>query len=115
MKRPGTFVLAVSVGASSVFLAACETTTSGGQPAARTKASVHVGYGRGPWWGWGGYYPPVIITPPEPELPIAPEPPIAVPLPDYGDGDFGGGDFGGFEGDFGGGDFGGGDFGGGDF
>ncbi len=66
----------------------------------QTGVSVHVGYGRGPFWGWGGYYPrPPEIEPPLPEIPIDPDPPIAVPLPepDFG-GDLGGGDFGGFDG-----------------
>lgn len=100
-------VLAVSTFA----LAACQA------PRAYTGgSSVHVRYGTGPFWGYGGYYPypvpvpPDVIDPPEPELPIAPPPeavPLPLPAPDYG-GDFGGGDFGGGGFDMGGADFGGG-------
>lgn len=93
--------LPVALVAATFALTACEPTT--GQPNVRTGVSVHVGYGRGPWWRWGGYYPrppgvlPPDVLPPEPGLPIEPSPPIAVPLPEP---DFGGGDFGGFDGGF---------------
>ncbi|MGI9369369.1 MAG: hypothetical protein ACR2O2_11090 [Ruegeria sp.] len=99
MNRLLSFSLPFFLVSTFLMVSACEQSTSS-KSRVRTGVSVHVGYGRGPFWGWGGYYPrPPEIEPPLPEVPIDPDLPIAVPLPepDFG-GDLGGGDFGGFDG-----------------
>ncbi len=87
-----------------------------GLVACTTAVSVGVGYRTPGWYSYHGrspFYrccsnrPPIVVVPPEPEIP---DEPIAVPLPEP---EFGGGFDGDFGGGFGGGDFGGGDFGGG--
>ena len=108
--RSRALLLTAGLAASAFLLSACAPPGTPGQPG--VSAGVHVGYGRSPFWRYwrrDRYYPvpvPPEVLPPEPELPIEPTPPIAVPLPEPGI-DIGGGFGGGFGGDFGG-DFGGG-------
>ncbi|WP_425043768.1 hypothetical protein [Primorskyibacter sp. S87] len=100
MTRSRTFLLTAALALVATSLSGCMKSTG--------SARVHAGIGYSPYWR---YYdrPPIVIPPdpdfPEVELPIAPEPPIAVPLPSFPEPDIGGG----FGGDIGGGDFGGAD------
>ena len=92
-----TLLLTAALALSSTVLAGCMNSTG--------SARVHVGVGYSPYWR---YYdrPPIVIPPdrPEPELPIEPTPPIAVPLPSFSEPDMGGGFGGDIGGDFGGAD-----------